>query len=80
MQITVLTEEPLSPLDRQILSLLLQEKHGFEHTNLEYLAEKLSITPQSFHRANDDAATTAMVYLKLRELYYAKDPAENKSD
>ena len=62
------------------LSLLLQEKHGFEHTNLEYLAEKLSITPQSFHRANDDAATTAMVYLKLRELYYAKDPAENKSD
>lgn len=58
------------------LSLLLQEKHGLEHTNLEYLAEKLSITPQSFHRANDDAATTAMVYLKLRELYYAKDPAE----
>ena len=52
------------------LAQLLQEQHGFEHTNLEYLSDKLQVKPQGFHRADADAATTAMVYLKLRALYY----------
>ena len=52
------------------LSEVMKGTCGFARTNLEYLAEQLGIEPGHVHRAMDDAATTAKVYLKLQELYY----------
>ena len=54
------------------LAEILSEDAGFEHLNLEYLSQKLGIEPERVHRATDDAKTTALVYLKLRQLYYEK--------
>ena len=53
------------------LAEILTPSCGFEHLNLEYLSQKLGVEPERVHRAKDDAETTALVYLKLRELYYA---------
>ena len=39
---------------------------------VEYLSQKQGIEPERVHRATDDAKTTALVYLKLRQLYYEK--------
>ncbi len=52
------------------LSEVMKKSCGFERTSLEYLAEQLGIEPEHLHRAMDDAATTAKVYLRLKELYY----------